>query len=473
MSRAGLLASGRRIAPLAWPVFVGQIAVLAFGTVDTVLVARASALDLAALAIGAAAYISVFVGLMGVILAVGPIAGQFYGAGDLRGSGHVARQAVWLALGLSVPGCALLVFPDPFLALAQATPAVADKARGYLLALAFALPPALVFTAFRGFNVAVSRPKVVMALQLGGLALKIPLSALLVYGVDIDGPLGGLRIPALGVTGCGIATAMVMTGQLLAALVLVRRSAFYARFGLDRGDLGRPDRASLGPLLRLGLPMGAAIMIEVTGFTFMALFIARLGMTPVAGHQVAVNLVSMLFMMPLAIGHATSTLVAQRIGAGDPDDARGLGWAGLEIGVVIAAVVGGAVYLLRGSIVSLYTDNPVIVAAVLPLLAWMVLFHVADAAQTIAAFVLRAYRIATVPLFVYVAAVWGVGLGGGYLVAFDTSGIAPTWLHGARGFWAMATFGLTLAGLAMALYLGRVLRRQARGTAPVTVVTSG
>ena len=102
MTRPRLKESALRLFPLAWPVFVGQIAVLAFSTVDTVMTARVSALDLAALAIGGSVYISVFVGLMGVILAIGPIAGQLFGAGKHRESGHEAEQAVWLALGLSV-----------------------------------------------------------------------------------------------------------------------------------------------------------------------------------------------------------------------------------------------------------------------------------------------------------------------------------------------------------------------------------
>ena len=90
-------------------------------------------------------------------------------------------------------------------------------------------------------------------------------------------------------------------------------------------------------------------------------------------------------MLPLAIANASSTLVAQQVGAGDSADARRIGWAGLEIGVGVAALVGGAVYFLREQVVGLYTANPVIVAAALPLLAWVALFHVADAAQTVAA----------------------------------------------------------------------------------------
>ena len=222
---------------------------------------------------------------------------------------------------------------------------------------------ALLFTAYRGFNVAVSRPKAVMVLQLGALLLKVPLTALLVFGAALP----GFQVPALGAPGCGIATAIVMTGQMLAAWLLLQRDPFYLRFGL-RGRFSAPHRASLAGLLRLGVPMGLSILIEITGFTFMAFFISRIGTIPVAGHQIAVNLVAMLFMMPLAIANASSTLVAQRVGADDAADARRLGWHSLEAALLIAALMGGSVYLLRGPILQLYTHDPVIVAAALPLL---------------------------------------------------------------------------------------------------------
>jgi len=451
--RPALLDSARRIAPLAWPVFVGQVAVLAFSTVDTVMAGRASALDLAALAIGGAAYITIFVGLMGMVLAVSPIAGQLYGAQRFDECGAQLQQAMWLALALCVPGCALLLFPQPFLDLARAEPAVAEKVRGHLMALAVALPPALLFTAFRGFNTAVSRPKVVMALQLGALLLKVPLTAVLVFGAG--------AVPAFGAPGCGMATAVCMLLQMAVAWQILRRDPFYRRFHL--GDrIEPPDRASLVALLRLGIPMGGSIMIEVTGFTFMAFFISRLGATPVAGHQIAVNVVSLMFMMPLAIANASSTLVAQRIGADDPRDARRLGWHGVELGVLIATAMGITVYLLREGILGLYTHDAPVIAIALPLLAWVALFHVADAAQTVAGFVLRAYRIAVAPMVIYALAIWGVGLGGGYAIAFNVTGLTPPALQGAQGMWSAATAGLVVAAAGMSGFLLWMLRAQRR-----------
>jgi multidrug resistance protein, MATE family len=446
-------ASVARIVPLAWPVLVGQVAVLMFATVDTILVARHSAADLAAYAVGGAAYITVFIGLMGVVLAVSPIVGQLFGAQRLQAAGDQLHQTVWLAIGLSALGSTLLLFPAPFLWLAKASPEMAGKVRGYLDALALSLPASLMFTAYRGFNTAVSRPKAVMALQLGGLALKVPLSSALVFGVP------ALGIPALGVTGCGISTAVAMWTQVLVALWVLRRDPFYTPFALLGRGLDRPQLAALKAQLRLGLPMGASIVIEVTGFAFMAIFIARLGTTAVAGHQLAANLVSLMFMMPLALANATGTLVAQQLGAQDSPGAERLAWHGLVIGCAVAAVMALALLAGRHGVLGLYTRDGAVLAAALPLLAWLAVFHVADAAQTVAVFVLRAYHIALVPVLIYVAALWGVGLGGGWLLAFDRSGMVPAAWRGAPGYWVAATAGLLIAAVALVVFMGWVLRQ--------------
>jgi len=247
--------------------------------------------------------------------------------------------------------------------------------------------------------------------------------------------------------------------------VLLARDPFYRRLDLYAPGRRRPHGPSIRALLRLGVPMGLAIGVEVTGFAFMAIFISRLGATPVAGHQIAANLVSLLFMMPLALGNASSTLVAQRIGAGDIGDARRLGWHGLQFGLGLAALVGAAVFAGRQQVPQLYTDNPAVVAAALPLLAWVALFHTVDAAQAVAAFVLRAWRIATLPTLIYVLALWGVGLGGGYVLAFNLGGGVPLAWQGARGYWIASTAGLTLSAVGPVGLLAWVLKQ--RGAAAV------
>jgi multidrug resistance protein, MATE family len=447
-----------RIVPLAWPVLVGQVAMLLYATADTVIVARYSATDLAALAVGAAAYITVFIGLMGVVLAVGPIVGQLYGAERPEAAGEQLHQAVWVALGLTLVGGLLLVFPEPFIALARVTPEVEAKLRGHLLALACSLPAGLLFAAYRGFNVAVSRPKAVMALQLGSLALKVPLAWLLVHGA---GPL-----PALGVVGCGVSTALTMWAIVGVAWWVLRHDRFYDRFKLFGRGLHAPSRSAIAAQLRLGVPMGTSILVEVAGFTCMAFFISRISANAVAGHQIAANLVSVMFMVPLGIANASQTLVAQSIGAARLADARRIGWHGMEFAALVALALGTLVFFGREAIVRLYTGNEVIVAAALPLLAWVGLFHFVDAMQIAAAFVLRAWRIATVPLVIYATSIFGVGVAGGYVLAFNVGGAVPAALHGARGFWIASTAGLGTAALGLTLFLLWVLRRQRGVTSP-------
>jgi len=458
---ASLRDSFSRILPMAWPVLIGQLAVLGFSTVDTILVARFAANDLAALSIGMAAYITIFIGFMGIVLAISPMVGQLFGAGKLHAAGQQVHQAIWLALGVAVVGSTLLLLPGPFLALAKTSPEISDKVRGYLTALAFSLPASLLFTVYRGFNTAVSRPKAVMALQIGGLLLKIPLSALFIYGwtLPLPGGLGVWQVAPLGVVGCGVATAMVMWSQTLTAWVVVRRDPFYAPFGLHDPGFAKPNRTAILAQLKLGLPMGAAIMIEVTGFSSMAFLISRQSGEAVAGHQLAANLVSMMFMVPLALANGTATLVAQRVGANDLPEARRLGWHGVEIGVGMAAVLGALVYALREPVLHVYTDNPTIIAATMPLLVWVWWFHVADAAQTMANFVLRSHRVTLMPLVFYATSLWGIGLVGGYLVT--TSRWAPPALQGAQGYWAMSTAGLVAAGVSLCAFLAWVHRREA------------
>jgi MATE family multidrug resistance protein len=302
-----------------------------------------------------------------------------------------------------------------------------------------------------------------MALQLAGLALKIPLSLLFIHGWPDIGM--GLGLPPQGVVGCAIATALVMWSQALAAFVVLRRDAFYRPFELWGRGLHPPDGKALWAQIRLGVPMGGAILIEVSGLALMAVFIARLGTTAVAAHQIAANLVSLLFMLPMALASATSTLVAQRIGARDGRNARRLARHGIVLGLMMAALLGSLVFAGRETVVRLYTQDAGVIAAALPILAWVTLFHVVDAGQTLAAFVLRAWRVAAAPMFIFAGCLWGVGLAGGYALAFDVTGRTPAALRGAPGYWAASGAGLLLAAALLLALLWRVMQRQKRSDA--------
>ncbi len=444
----------RRVAALAWPILVGQLAVISNGVIDTVMTARYSATDLAALGLGASIYVSFFVGLSGVMQALSPVIGQLYGAKKHEAIGEEVRQGIWLAMFLSLVGCLLLLFPQILLDIAKAPPALEERVREYLRLLALALPATLGFRIYASLNTATSRTRMEMMLQIAGLLLKIPLNALFIFGA------ADLGIPALGTPGCAIATTISAWLAVGIAWAIVRRGQHYRQFKLFGSGLGRPHWRAQSELLKLGVPMGLSYLIEVTAFTFMALFIARLGNETLAAHQITANFGTVLYMLPLSIANATGTLVAQEIGAGRLAAARHAGKAGVRLGALLAVGIGLMVWLTRELIIGAYTPDAKVAAAAMPLFFFIAFYQLFDAWQVGTAFVLRAYKVATVPTIMYAFALWGVGLGGGYLMGFDVLGGTPALLQGAAGFWLGNSLSLAIVALALSWYLRHIQRLQ-------------
>lgn len=443
------VADVRRITALAWPVLIGQLAVIAFGVLDTAMAGRASAADLAAIGLGGSIYVTIYISLMGVLQALSPIAGQLYGAQRHSEIGEEVRQAVWLGLVLAAIGMLILWFPAPLLQLADATPELAEKATAYLRYEALALPAALGFRIYSALNNALSRPVMVTVLQLAGLVLKFPLNALFLYG--------GMGIPAMGGPGCALASMIISWLWFVAAAAILMRNPAYKPFAIFT-QYSPPNRARLWALVRLGVPMGFTYLIEITSFTLMAIFIARLGTVVLAGHQIAANLGAVAYMVPLSLSIATSTLAAQSIGARDRVAARRISLNGIRLAVMCAVAVGAAVLFLRRELVGLYTHDAAVLAIAVPLLPFIAFYQMFDALQVMTAFILRAYKIALIPTVIYALSLWGVGLGGGYVLGFGLLGDVATALRGAAGFWAANALSLMVAGALLLSYFNRVSR---------------
>jgi MATE family multidrug resistance protein len=422
---------------------------MAYGVVDTAMTGHASAQDLAALAIGSAIYYSVLVGLIGLVVSIGPILSQLYGAGDPRAIGRSFVQGLWVALFGSLIGGAVILFPGVWLDFAQVNDSLRAGATHYLQALMFSLPPILLFRVIYALNTSISRPKAVMFINLGGLALKIPLNHMLIYGA--------WGAPALGATGCGISTAIVTWLTCAMGFVTLRYDSFYRPFEIRAA---RPSWEPLREILRLGIPTALSYLIENTSFTLMALIIARLGAVSTGAHQIAINLAATLYSVPFALAVAISTLVGQAIGSADKAGAQHFLVVGFRIALGCAALIALSLYGLRGWLVSFYTNDPAVAQIALGLLAVVAFNHFFDTAQTVAGFALRAYKHAIAPMLVYTFCLWGIGLVGGYQLTFH-GGLGMS-AQGARGVWIGTTAGLLVAALALIATLGRVARAPLR-----------
>ena len=424
----------RTIVRHAGTVLVGQLAVMAFGIADTLIAGRYDASALAALSVGSAIYISIYVALNGLMQALLPVWSELRGAGQKAALGRSVRQALYLCLAVSLLGTLALLWPDPWLNATQVPLALQADVRAYLQVLAVAVGPSLLFRMYATLNQSLGMPLRVTTLQIAALGIKIPLS--------IWFTLGGWGLEAQGVVGCAWATLLVNTWLMLMGLHYLRRETLYADY-----KIWQPLEAIHWPTLRqflhLGIPSALSLMIEVTAFTLMALFISRQGVVAAASHQIATSLASLMYMVPLALGIASSARVGFWLGANQARRAEQAAHTGLKLCLGLALLCSGLLALGRDPLAHLFSANTEVAIAASGVLAWVAIYHWVDALQAVCAFILRCYRITLLPLVIYSVMLWGVGLGGAYVWAYQGIGAWPARPE-VSTFWAASSFALSV-----------------------------
>jgi MATE family multidrug resistance protein len=436
------------IARHALTVMAGQLATMAFGVTDTIVAGRYSQQALAALSVGAAVYITVFVALMGALQALLPIWAELRGAGRHQAVGRSFRQALYLAGLASAAGVVGLLFPNTLLQGTDVPPALRADVRQYLGVLALALPPALLFRMYSTLNQSLGHPQLVTWLQLASLGVKVPLTIWFVFG--------GAGVPAMGAVGCAWATVVVNYLFLGVAVWMLRSSTLYQPYAIWVG-VEPPHWPTIREFARLGIPAGLSIMVEVTSFTLMSLFIARQGTLSAAAHQIAANLAAVMYMVPLSMAIATSARVSFWLGAGDPKKARGCIRTGFRMGLSLALLLGAAMLLARHGLAALYSTDREVAALASGLLAIVALYHFGDAIQALCVFVLRSYRVTVAPLVAYCVLLWGIGVVGGYQLAYRGIGAWPA-LQTPSAFWMASSCALALLGVILPVILWRSVR---------------
>ena len=434
-------------------VLAGQLAVMAFGVTDTIVAARYSDDAVAALSVGSAVFVSVYVSLMGIFQALLPLWAEQRGARQPEAIGASLRQSMYLCAGACVLGMWALLSPDILLRATNVPAELQKEVKLYLGVLSLGLLPALLFRIYSTLNQALGHPKLVTWLQVFSLALKVPLSIWFTFG--------GAGVPAMGVEGCAWATVLVNYAMLAIALVLLRRQSLYAPLRIWQA-MPAPDWAQLLRFVRIGVPAGLAILVEITSFTLMALYIAKQGNLSSASHQIASNLAAVCYMIPLSLAIATSARVSYWRGAGNELLARQLIAQGFKLTALMGCVTAAILFFTRSHIVQTYTDSAPVITLTTALLAWVALYHVADAVQTFCIFVLRSYRITVAPLIIYGVLLWGGGLGVGHWLAYD----APASMHfdfiPARTpmpFWFTSACALLITAVVFSALLRWVVRR--------------
>jgi len=386
---------------------------------------------------------------IGVLQALLPVWAELHGASGGDALGRSVRQSAYLGLIATAVGVVCLLCPGPLLAWTEVPERLQGDVRSYLAILTLALPAALAFRVFSTLNQSLGHPRLITWLQILSLGAKVPLSIWFAFG--------GLGLPAMGVQGCAWASVAVMWGLVVMAVWLLRTQPLYTPYGIWR-PLEPPHWPTLAGFARLGVPAGLSVLVEVTSFTLMALFIARQGTTAAAAHQVVSNVAAVMFMTPMSLAIAISARVSYWLGAGDPKQARRVIRTGFKAGsredVSLLFPLGESIEILQQD----GTFGLSFARGLGILLAWLALFHLGDATQGLCVFVLRSYRVTIAPLIAYSVLLWGVGLGGGFVLAYK--GLGP-WapMRSPAAFWIAAAASLALLAAILPPILWRAVRR--------------
>jgi MATE family multidrug resistance protein len=435
----------RELVGLAVPVVAVQVGMMVMGVVDTVMVGHFSARDLAAVALGNLYFFTAAVFPMGVLMSLDPLVSQAIGAGDHPAVGRGLQRGGLLALGLALPAVAALLPGDLLLTLLRQPPDVIPVAAGYARAAAPGVFPFLAFIVLRQTLQGMGRvAPIVLTIVVANLANLI-LNWILIFG--------RLGFPALGAVGSGWASSasrwLMLFGLLGFAWPLLR--PLLKPMG---GEVLAPR--PLFRMLRLGSPIGIQFGLEFGAFGTIGVLMGWLGTVAMAGHQVALNLASLTFMVPLGVSQATAVLVGQGVGREDPPGARRAAGAGILLGGAFMAVTAACFLLAPGLLAQVYTGDGEVLALAALLIPLAGVFQVFDGLQVVASGVLRGVGDTRSPMIVNLVGFWCIGIPVSLWFGFKAEkGPAGLWWGLVVGLGAVAVFLL----MRVRVRMGRDLRR--------------
>jgi MATE family multidrug resistance protein len=433
---------------LAGPLVLIQVGTMLMGVVDTVMVGRVSPAALAAAALGNMYFFAVSISGMGVLFALDPIIAQALGARDELAVRRGLQRGLVLALVLTGPVTLVLLTVEPVLTLVNQPLDVIPDASGYVHTNALSVWPFYVFVVLRQTLQAHHRVLPIGLTIVVANLVNVFLNYLWVYG--------NLGFPALGVIGSAWAT--TASRWLMAAMLLAMGwktlKPYFTHVAPNLLDV-----MPLGRMLKLGLPIGAQMVLEGGAFHIMALLMGWLGVVQVAAHQIALNLASLTFMVPLGVSSAAAVIVGHAVGRGDAAGVRRSTVASLAVGagfMVCAAVLFiSAPTFLAG----MYSPDLAVIALAAVLLPIAGVFQVFDGLQVVAIGLLRGLGDTRAPMIINIIGFWCIGVPVSLWLGFGLD-------YGAQGLW----WGLVVGLVVVALFLiVRISRREKHGLERVII----
>ncbi|MBE9031249.1 MATE family efflux transporter [filamentous cyanobacterium LEGE 11480] len=434
---------------LTIPLAASQLAQAATGFVDTIIMGWLGPNTLAAGGLGAAIFMTCYVGGLGIITGVIPLIAQAHGAQNKPRIRQLTAQGLWLSLFIAIPVMWLLTRAEIIMQWIGQSPAITQPAQTYLNILTGAYFPAIAFIMLRGVVSSIGAPRAPMVIALGGLSFNIIANYVLAFGK--------LGFPALGLQGVAIASVMNYWGIFLALLLYIfwhRQLKHYHLFAKLK-ELNLP---LLRELLHLGLPIGVSFTTEAGLFSVTTFLMGLISTEILAAHQIVFQTTAIIFMVPLGMSYATTIRVGQWLGSNDHTGIARSAYVGMFLSVSFMLLMATGILLFPTAVIGLYLDlsqpdNAALIPIVSPLLRVAALSLILDGVQTTAAGALRGLQDTKIPMFLSFTAFWIIGLGSGYILGFRLG-----W--GGVGLWSGQAIGVATAALLFVSRFRRLLGQQ-------------
>jgi len=434
----------RRTLVLATPIIFGHLSQIMLGVVDSVMVGRLGAVPLAASALATSIFSIFLVFGFGTSSCISVMTSRANGSRNNFECGEVLRHGLFLNLALSFLMVIAIELSIPFLVYLNQPVEVLKEAKPFLQLISFSMIPTLWAQSFKNFSEAMGQARNPMIIFLLGLPLNAFLNWLLIFG--------NWGLPAMGLEGAGWATLITRILIAVGISVLVLRSV-KMELQIPRQWLAKLSKTRAVQLLKVGVPSGFQSLFEVGAFSCAAIMMGWIGTTALAAHQIAINLASLTFMVPLGVSFAVAIRVSNAIGAGDHLAARRIGVSSLML-VFFVGVLFTLMFILgRNVIPLLYIDDPKVLEMAAILFIWAGCFQIFDGLQTVSVGALRGILDIRFPTIATFTAYWVLSLPLGYFLAFRLG-----W--GASGVWAGLSFGLFIAAVSMGFRFLRITKVQ-------------
>lgn len=433
----------------ALPIIGAQMASMGLGVMDTYMAGRLSSLDLAAVALGQNLFWPSQVIFWGLLMSLPPIVSQLRGEGRVQDAGAIVRQAIWLSL-ISALFVMLLLYQAPFLyRLLDVDPEASAVAIPYLRALAWGVPGFFMYFCLRYMVEGLGYTKPAMVVAVLALVSKVPLNYMFMYGK--------FGAPELGAVGCGVASAIVMWLECLIMVAIALHRNFRICGWHEKFDW--PDFKIFKRIIKLGLPIGMTNFLEIGIFSLTALLIGQLGTTSIAAHQIAIIIAAMAFMIPLALGQATTIRVGFSVGARHLAQAKETAIVAIKGAFVLSLVSVLILFVFSEEIVSLFTTDPAVFELGVYLLWLAASFQIMDYAQVVAIGALRGYKATTFPMVANFVGYWVLALPLGYMLSHGVGALPEL---GAPGYWYSLILGLLVVACMTGFRLRWLINRPDR-----------